>query len=739
MQNKLDRIIKIIINLLVFLVPLFFLPFSYEAFEFNKQYLLFFLVLIALFAWLARMIFLDKEVKFNRTPLDIPILAVVFLAVLSVIFSSDKFSSLFGTYGRFSDGLIPFLVMIIFYFLVTNNDVKIFNLIKLFIYSGSIVILAGYFSVFEIWVKINAILKFLPQIMLQGNFNPVSGPMEGLAIFISIFLALLVGILLTQKSESKIKNLFYWLVLAAGLGLLLIIDFSPAWIVLLVALLAFVAFSLVTRMFKEDVNKLLLPIFLSVMAGVFLLVNLPGNFQNQIPRETVISQGQSWSVAIKTAISGPKNVFLGSGPGTFSLDFSKFKSAELNKTDLWQYRFDRAGSGFAETLATTGFLGSLSNLFLIGLFLMMNWIFLKLKDKNSEAKDQLPMLMFFVALLVGQIVYYQNTATMFMFWLVLALSSANMQKNPGELKYSFKEFPEIGLIFSVVLVVIAVIFLGLSFFAVRFYLADAAYLKAIMSYDEQVQAKNLETAAAYNPYQIQYKIILSRFYLAQALAEVRKPVNAQNFQKAESGIGKAIDLARIITEISENNVAAWENRGLLYRDVDNLVSGAADWGIKSFEKATALEPTNPALHTELGKLLLATKKEDARKEFDKAIELKSDYSDAMIQQALLLEEEGKSEDAINKLEAQVLVNPHDLEVLFQLGRFYYNNKRADEAILVFQRIVTFSPNYSNAHYALGVIFSGRGEDGSALAAFKKVLELNPGNEDVIDKIRALEK
>jgi tetratricopeptide (TPR) repeat protein len=260
-----------------------------------------------------------------------------------------------------------------------------------------------------------------------------------------------------------------------------------------------------------------------------------------------------------------------------------------------------------------------------------------------------------------------------------------------------------------------------------------------MSGSEPVQIKNLEKAVAYNSGQVQYKIVLSQLYLSQALAEVRKPAEEQDLQKAQSGIARAIDLARIITEISPNNVAAWENRGLLYREVNNFVSGAADWATQSFAAAISLEPTNPVLHTELGKLLLATKPEDAKSEFDKAIALKSDYSDAVIQQALLLETDGKLQEAIKKLEEQVLANPYGIEALFQLGRLYYNNQRTDEAILAFRQIIILSPDYSNAHYALGVIFSGRAQNDLALAEFKKVLELNPGNQDVIDKINALEK
>ncbi|GAG50220.1 unnamed protein product, partial [marine sediment metagenome] len=115
------RIIKTSIILLVFLLPLFFLPFSFEAFEFNKQYLLLFLVSLAFFSWVVKMVLIDKEIRLKKTPLDVPILVFLLVAVLGAIFSVDKTSSLFGFYGRFSDGLIGLLSLGILYFLITNN------------------------------------------------------------------------------------------------------------------------------------------------------------------------------------------------------------------------------------------------------------------------------------------------------------------------------------------------------------------------------------------------------------------------------------------------------------------------------------------------------------------------------------------------------------------------------------------------------------------------------------------
>jgi len=121
MQKLFDRVIKISIYALTFLIPLFFLPFSFEAFEYNKQFLLVILVSLAFFAWLAKMVVVDKEIRFKRSPLDIFVLAFLAVGILSAIFSVDRSSSLYGFYGRFSNGLIGLLSMGIFYFLITNN------------------------------------------------------------------------------------------------------------------------------------------------------------------------------------------------------------------------------------------------------------------------------------------------------------------------------------------------------------------------------------------------------------------------------------------------------------------------------------------------------------------------------------------------------------------------------------------------------------------------------------------
>jgi hypothetical protein len=254
-KKKLGEVSKISLYLLVFLLPLFWLPFSFETWELNKLYLFFFLTLISFLFWLAKMIVVDKKIRFYRTPLDVLVLSFLIIVTLSTIFSIDKNTSLFGSYGRFFNGLVATWIFALFYFLITNSSsfgAKPSTLTKLFLISVFLVVLMSYFSIFGIWQKLSS---SLPSFMLLPEFNLISSSLEGLAIFLSVAIILLIGLIVAERKGQKRtggKNqLFYYLLLTLSSLLLLIIDFGSAWIVILITSLSLLIFALLTRIFKK--------------------------------------------------------------------------------------------------------------------------------------------------------------------------------------------------------------------------------------------------------------------------------------------------------------------------------------------------------------------------------------------------------------------------------------------------------------------------------------------------------
>jgi tetratricopeptide (TPR) repeat protein len=765
MKFLFNQVIKISIYSLVFLLPFFFLPFSFEAYEFNKQYLIFFLVSLAFLSWLARMIFCDKEIKFRRTPLDIPVLIFLLVSILSAVFSIDKTFSFFGFYGRFSDNLVGILSLGVLYFLIVNltkNEsetegeiktklISVSGLIKTLFWSVFFVLLFSYFSIFGVWQILNQYLAKLisgfqlPSTILLRIFNPIGGSLEALAIFLTVVTVLLAGLILPkskiQKPNSKFQTFYLSFLLFASTILLIIIDFTPAWVALGLTLLLFLAFAFWSRIFRERVNWLLIPIILVIIAIVFSFFQVSG-YKLQVfgydilnpPKEILLNQGTTWQVTWGAIRNYP---VLGSGIGTFSQDFAKFKPQKFNQTNLWQIRFDKGASQVAEIISTMGVLGFLSWLVIIGLFLLISYYLLEtIKREESEIGYQLPLIFSFLALVLSQFLYYQNTSLALLFWLTLGLGVVSWKRALKEKKISFKDFPEMSLVFNIVLILLVLVVLGCWFFAGRFYLADVKYKEWILS----GKVEDLERAVNLNKGRANYHIALSRGYFVEASKELSKSSTEQDAQKIQLNFAKAINEAQRATQISPKWVATFENLGMVYRDIRGFAQGASQWAIDSFAKAEALEPTNPVFPTEIGKILRDERKiTDAKKEFERALELKTDYLDAKIQLALILEAQGNVSEAISKLKEIVEQNPLNIEAIFQLGRVYYNNNQTDEAISQFQQALQLFPNHSNSLYALGIAYQRQGEREKALEQFEKVLELNPGNQDVIQKISELKK
>jgi len=125
--------------------------------------------------------------------------------------------------------------------------------------------------------------------------------------------------------------------------------------------------------------------------------------------------------------------------------------------------------------------------------------------------------------------------------------------------------------------------------------------------------------------------------------------------------------------------------------------------------------------------------------FNKAIQQKIDYIPANTSIALLLESDDKIDEAITRLEWLALQYPANAEVLFQLGRMYYNRNEVEKAVNQFLLALTANPNHSNALYSLGIAYEKQGKIKDAIAAFEAVLEWNPDVREIKDRIAKLKQ
>ncbi|OGE75549.1 MAG: hypothetical protein A3K06_00035 [Candidatus Doudnabacteria bacterium RIFCSPHIGHO2_01_52_17] len=138
------------------------------------------------------------------------------------------------------------------------------------------------------------------------------------------------------------------------------------------------------------------------------------------------------------------------------------------------------------------------------------------------------------------------------------------------------------------------------------------------------------------------------------------------------------------------------------------------------------------VRTDQEKLLLAVD------EFKKAIELKSNYAVPYYQLALTYERQNKMEDAIATLNEILKQYPNDVVLKYELGRMYYAVGQYDQAAGQFQAIVRGLPDYSDALFYYGASLEQLGRLPQALEQYRRILELNPGNQFITAKVQQLE-
>ncbi len=751
-----DKILRFLIYATIFLVPVFVLPFTFDALSFNKLYISFFLVWLAVLIWFLKAIIKDKGLVIKKTFLNYFILAFLAVAVLSTIFSVDSFSSVLGHYSRFDTGLVAYLTMVAFYFLVLNNTsfkeeekkpIKASSIFKTLLLSSSLVMLFGYLALFQLTPKIGYAV------------SPAGNTLGSLAVFLSIMTIISCFVFLKgfewagDPKKSKFWFLFSGIFSFFSFAFMIIADFTPAWAVLIIGLGALVAMVLKKKILKKEVQRLILPIALIIISFLFLFLsfrvmvrqfpNFAINSSRNFYPERTLTQSESWTISLRAIGSDFKTALLGSGPGTFSYDFSKFKPESLNDGTLWAQRYDRSGNGFAEILAITGILGFLSLALLVVVFFLR--IFVKKgrlakglpKDKNDFSGSFLAIL--FGASVLASFFYYQNFVLGFLFWLLLGLALAKSCIQEKEFK--LQERTEVVLILETLFIVLFIGFVVVCFMGYKIYLADINFVKAWNNPDLDKKIEFLLSAINLNSNQPYYQMVLSQVLSTKAQLDLPKIKSEQDQQRVIQNFKASQQFARSAVQIAPNVVNTWEHAANLYEDLSVVAAEQEQFlqlALDALNHAVALDPRNPAFYTRIGVINFTLKKPDVAKDyFNKAIEQKRDYADANIQLALVLESEGNTQEAIDKLTDLSIRVPDNPQVLFQLGRLYYNQKETEKAISHFRATLNLTPRFADARYALALALEKQGKINQALENLEMLLKDNPNNNVLKQKIENL--
>lgn len=774
-----DEIIRWSILTLAVLVPVLFLPWTLEVAEINKQYLILLGAMLAGMAWLAKML---AERKFEYRKSAVNVMVVLFAAVYAISswLSYSPYMSIMGDFGQEKAGLVTLISFVVLYFVTANNlrTVKEVQRVVLALLIGGFV--SALYAVFQ-----GLGLYILPfDFAKTASFNTV-GTSTALGLYLVFTTALAGGLLMLGHRGEGMPTVWdrvrTWFTVATGvLGLVIItqIGFWPVTLCLAVSSAILIGFAFLHAKNIKGMAGVALPIAAFILSLLMLVLSYPKFIS--YPAEVMPSAGASWDITMSTLREKP---FFGSGPGTFIFDYAKYRAPEVNMTSFWNLRFDRASTRFMTMLATTGLLGALTWL-MMALFLFVAAARKLFKADEDTWHVLIAIFAAWVPLVLARFVYSSTIALEFAFWLVMALLLVIQKRE--QVTVRFDASPRAAMAVSFVFILGVVFSLTGSFVEGTRYAGELAYSNAIRTdraggnVDNVVQS--LTEAVKLNGSNDVYVRNLALADLAKADKTLSEEVKVdrkdgekdEDYNKrvtdakrekvtaATNLTAQAVNIAKLATDIDPRNVANWSVFGSVYTNLMGVTDGADEWAIKAYTEAINLEPSNPIMYTERGKIYLyqgdavreasaqlkdqaktdADKKandltDKAVADFSKAIELKSDYAPARYNASLALDREGKLKEAIPKMEEALVLSPTDAGVGFQLSLMYYRDNRKDDAGRLMEQVVSFAPKFANARWYLAAMYEEKGSLDLAIAQLKEVQALNPDNDLVKRKLDEL--
>lgn len=757
--------------LLFFLLPVFFLPFTVEAFEVSKQTLLVILTFLALLAWLGSMV-VEKRLVFRAGWL-VNILPVVLLAsvLVSSLFSLAGYQTWVGQSSQEYTSVLTLTVSVLLFYVLMNKASETSVQKNLFF----ALLLST--SLSALFTLLNVVgLSFLPFLASRGA-NTV-GVLTSFSAFLTVMMVFSMGMWLVGKKDRQdvlptgsrgvlTRGLIVFLVIVTTL-LLLAIDFWVLWVLTIFGMLLLLAFVFLQQNEFGKANRFIVPLVILVISIFMFFLATP--LKLNLPVVVSPSYSASFDVAKETLSEGPLRLIFGSGPGTFVFDYAKYKSEAVNQSILWGLNFDRAKSQVLTTLATLGLLGLVLWLALVVIIGLKALGRLLKEREQDEWKVTYVLFASWAALVLAHLLYSSNMTLTFLFWALTGLLASQVTLKVKET--DFVSSPKLGLVFSFAFVLVSVGVLATLFVTGQRYASEVAFAKAVRldradAPTEEVVAQLGQAVSLNNLSDVYYRnlsqalLLRARDVITMATAD-GSDIDANEAAVIQQLVKATIASADRAAALSPSNVSNWVQRGNVYRDVLLVVSGAEDVAAASYLKTIDLEPKNPLHPTNLGRLYLmvadrarsmkgSENKEmaaaavgaeknalvSAEQYLNQAAILKADYAPAHYYLAAVLERQGKLAEATARMAALRDYRPLDVGLGFQLAMLYIRLENYDLAQRELERVVGLAPNYSNALWYLASMYEIKGGLTKAISQIEKVAELNPDNQAVQTRLGKL--
>jgi len=178
--------------------------------------------------------------------------------------------------------------------------------------------------------------------------------------------------------------------------------------------------------------------------------------------------------------------------------------------------------------------------------------------------------------------------------------------------------------------------------------------------------------------------------------------------------------------------SANDNADQLYVQIAMLLSRETDKAaaLKVMQGLVAKHEREPYAQLSLSQLAALTQNlELAERAALRALELKPNWSDALVLRARIQAERGDIKAALAGMRKALAVHPKDNELRISYARLLVQDKRFNEARDQFQRVARAAPNDADVQYALGLLALDANQPADATGYFKRLLKLGKHEDE----------
>jgi len=770
--NKLSIISKFLLIILIFVLPIFFIPTSWSTIPQAKMLIVSVFVFLALIFWTISRLY-KGSISFPASFIILFSLLLPAAYFTSALFSGHSDSSFMGA-GVERDTVIAMFLWVfslVTVALLLDSTRLVLKSYKFLLYSSAtLAVLQLFFFIVGKDVFLFGGLLTLPPASLVGSWHD-------LAIFLGLSVFFSSTYLMSTFSEKRTK-IIAGSSIGVSLLVLVLVNARDVWMALAVLSLLGLAYSYATGRFmsKARGTDLNVPPFENANADMptwkkssfyiyvlFLIISVISIFfvffgsaiHERIPDRIKVVEFEvrpSWegTFAVASAVYQDRGFLFGSGPNTFSRQWGLYKPAGVNETAFWNTDFSQ-GVGFIPTsIINSGVLGGIAWVLFFGMLLYRGARTLYAPPSDGDGRWHGVFLGLFGGVLYlwfFHLVYPPGVGLLALTFILTGIFVASQRVSGaiGTKTISFRQSGILGIASIVVLCATILVTLFALFVFLRALTSDMLINKSVTVFNRSgsiVDArKELDRAVALDASNTR----AHRAAVELGIIEFQRFVQEGDTSEARlnelrSALEATINHGLTAVSVNESDYQNWLTLARLYEQLAGVqIEGAYENAQAAYERAATENPTNPEPFARLGQLAIAQGDiEAARNNLQLALSRKSNYPIAHFLISQIEASVGNIEGAISAAENAAISAPQEPLAWFQVGVLYHGVGNYEVAIVALEQAVALNGNYANALYVLGLDYVQVGRLEDAVRALSRVQELNPENQDIVELISNIE-